>query len=72
MKTETKKKNYQEWCRSPFGIVILVVLSIAFGGHLALQGNVMMTIATGAMLFSHLGLILLGLYEKKKRKGNIT
>jgi len=69
MKTETQTQSYGKWCRSPFGIVILVVLAIAFGGHLALQGNVMMTIATGTMLFSHLALILLGLYQEKKKKG---
>jgi uncharacterized membrane protein len=49
--------------------VILAVLGIAFGGHLALGGHPLMTVTTGMMLFSHLALALLSLRAEKKARG---
>lgn len=70
MITKSKSETYVEWCRSPWGLVILVVLAIAFGGHVTIcatgSGNLFMTISTGVMLFSHLALILIGLRKKDK------
>ena len=60
--------KFQRWCRSPWGIVILVVFAISFGGLLALGGDIFLTVSTGVTLFCYLALILLGMRQEKKAK----
>ena len=60
-----KNDKCATWYRSPWGLVILVVLAVAFGGHIALGGNPLMIVGTGLMLFAHLTLAIMSWRAEK-------
>ena len=72
MAPESQSNRYAEWCRSPWGLVVLVILAVAFGGHLAFGRHVILTISTGVMLFAHLTLALISLRRSRESSGGST
>ena len=67
VKSETVK--YAAWCRSPWGLVVLVVLAIAFGGLIAVAGSILALVGTGLMLFAHLTLAIMSWHQHRKAIG---